>query len=129
MARPQKLVPEDNQPGHHPSEEQDKPDPDAFVAKFNAAARGDDDDRSEDDDGDGTGHDTGDGAIVREISATVREIHADRPDLRPRSSPHLVTLPLRTTLVAVRIGATATAAAAETVAAGARHVARLAGAR
>lgn len=27
-------VPEDNQPGHHPEHEQDKPDPDAFVERF-----------------------------------------------------------------------------------------------
>lgn len=27
-------VPEDNQPGHHPTVEQDRPDPDAFVERF-----------------------------------------------------------------------------------------------
>src|SRR5205085_2427338 len=27
-------VPPDNQPGHHPEQEQDKPDPDAFAAKL-----------------------------------------------------------------------------------------------
>jgi hypothetical protein len=27
-------VPEDNRPGHHPDHEQDRPDPDAFVARF-----------------------------------------------------------------------------------------------
>ena len=27
-------VPEDNRPGHHPDHDQDRPDPDAFVARF-----------------------------------------------------------------------------------------------
>jgi hypothetical protein len=27
-------IPEDNRPGHHPDHEQDRPDPDAFVARF-----------------------------------------------------------------------------------------------
>ena len=31
-------VPPDNQPGHHPAEEQDKPDPDAFAAKLGTKA-------------------------------------------------------------------------------------------
>lgn len=30
-------VPEDNQPGHHPDHEQDKPDPDEFVERFRHA--------------------------------------------------------------------------------------------
>ena len=31
-------VPPDNQPGHHPEKEQDKPDPNAFAAKLGLAA-------------------------------------------------------------------------------------------
>jgi hypothetical protein len=36
MGRPEQpdLAPEENQPGHHPPEEQDKPDLDAFAAKL-----------------------------------------------------------------------------------------------
>jgi hypothetical protein len=30
-------VPEDNQPGHHPPQDQDKPDLDAFAEKFNSS--------------------------------------------------------------------------------------------
>ena len=36
-------VPEDNLPGHHPAHDQDKPDPDGFVARFSGADRPDDD--------------------------------------------------------------------------------------
>jgi len=32
-------VPPENQPGHHPTEEQDKPDPDAFAARLGAAPK------------------------------------------------------------------------------------------
>jgi hypothetical protein len=42
MVKPEQLVPEDNQPGHHPEQEQDKPSGDAFVAKVQALAHGDD---------------------------------------------------------------------------------------
>ncbi len=35
---PGEPVPEDNLPGHHPEEEQDKPDPDDFVAKAKEVA-------------------------------------------------------------------------------------------
>lgn len=31
---PRGPVPPENQPGHHPTEEQDKPDPDAFAERF-----------------------------------------------------------------------------------------------
>jgi hypothetical protein len=34
-------VPTDNQPGHHPEHEQDKPGTEAFVARFNNAGRED----------------------------------------------------------------------------------------
>jgi hypothetical protein len=35
------TVPTDNQPGHHPEHEQDKPGTEAFVARFNSAGRED----------------------------------------------------------------------------------------
>jgi hypothetical protein len=33
------AVPEDNRPGHHPDVEQDRPDPDAFLARARRVAR------------------------------------------------------------------------------------------
>jgi hypothetical protein len=36
---PEDLLPPENQPGHHPEKEQDKPDPAAFVAKFKGEDR------------------------------------------------------------------------------------------
>ncbi|MDP9454025.1 MAG: hypothetical protein M3P97_11760 [Actinomycetota bacterium] len=33
-------VPEDNQPGHHPEREQDKPDPEAFIERARGAGGG-----------------------------------------------------------------------------------------
>ena len=33
-------VPEDNRPGHHPEHEQDRPDPDAFAARFGVGVEG-----------------------------------------------------------------------------------------
>ena len=37
-AGPAGPVPPDNEPGHHPDHEQDKPDPNAFAAKLGLAA-------------------------------------------------------------------------------------------
>jgi hypothetical protein len=49
MVKPEQLVPEDNQPGHHPEQEQDKPSGDAFVAKVQALARAESDDQPRND--------------------------------------------------------------------------------
>ncbi len=38
----QLSVPEDNKPGHHPERDQDKPDPEDFVKRFEAAGHDDD---------------------------------------------------------------------------------------
>lgn len=32
-------MPDENQPGHHPEEEQDKPEPDAFAARLRGEGR------------------------------------------------------------------------------------------
>lgn len=54
---PEGLVPDDNLPGHHPDDEQDKPDLDDFVARAKAVAA-----RAEDDQGGDPEDDAQDGS-------------------------------------------------------------------
>ncbi|MHB1138180.1 MAG: hypothetical protein ACYC2O_04430 [Microthrixaceae bacterium] len=66
-------VPEDNRPGHHPPHEQDRPDPDEFVARFQEHLSADD----------GT---TGDARTTAHDGPAVRGLNgsaARRADLRP----------------------------------------------
>ncbi len=72
------VVPEDNRPGHHPDVEQDKPDPDAFIARARAVAQ-----RAEDHDDD-TGPDRAK-APVTAIWAADPEAAAASPLLIVRS--------------------------------------------
>jgi hypothetical protein len=67
-------VPEENQPGHHPERDQDKPDMDAFVARFN-----------------GQDEDETDGESGERLSGTTT---ADMPggDLRARRSRSAVAV-------------------------------------
>jgi hypothetical protein len=82
-------VPEGNQPGHRPERDQDKPDPDAFVARFNGEER----EQAEGSGGGGTGPADG-AADVIPLYGTNR-----------RGGRSVTALPVRLAGSAARLGA------------------------
>ncbi len=91
-------VPEDNRPGHHPEHEQDRPDPDEFVARFRDGLEG----------GPDEGDETADGPLVidlpRVAGARPAGVGADRPvDHGANDGPVVVEQPGLRTSVALAL--------------------------
>jgi len=99
-------VPEEQRPGHHPDEEQDKPDLDDFAARLGIVPEGEEPDdapRVEDDDGSTVTR--LEDAPSRVKARTGSEAPAPTPRPRPTFSPIGLILvgPVTTVLVARRI--------------------------